>query len=100
VATFSESCKYGFNCKNGLRCGRKHPDDEVKFFKMNEGKGARQYKSKPCDYFINRRACLKGKTEVAPMCSYYHSIDEARCYQCKIYGGEVGHAATECPVPD
>jgi NYN domain len=98
VVTFSENCKYGFNCNNGLRCGRMHSDDEVKFFKMNEGNGARSYKSKPCDHFINRRACLKGKADIAPMCSWYHSIAEARCYQCKKHGGEIGHAATDCPM--
>jgi len=98
VGTLSEMCKYSFNCNNGQRCRRKHSTDEEAFFKMNEGNGARGYKSKPCDRYINRHACPKGRTDKAPMCTYYHSLGEARCYQCQRYDGFVGHAATECPT--
>jgi hypothetical protein len=98
IPTYSECCKYGYTCIHGQRCGRQHSKDEEKFFKMNEGKGTRGYKSKPCDNFFNRHSCHRGSASLAPMCSYYHSVDESRCYQCKRYGGQVGHAATECPL--
>lgn len=93
--TYTEICRYSFNCNKGLRCGRIHTQDEVKFFKENEGNGARRYKSIPCIYYI-KRMCLKGKTDLAPMCPYYHTVAEARCYQCKRMGGEIGHAASDC----
>jgi len=100
IATFSARCKYSFNCNKGSNCGYTHTDDERKFFKSNGGQGARGYKSKPCHYHFKqyqRGSCKKGRTGKEPLCPYYHSIAEARCYECQKYGGEVGHPITKCP---
>jgi len=70
---------------------------EIEYFKYNNEKGItniRRYKSKPC-YHFPRHSCRAGDFEIAPLCPYYHSEEEARCYYCESIGGKVGHPGTE-----
>jgi len=92
VPKYSTACPFEFSCTNGVHCKHTHTQAERRFFKANGGKGHKGYKSKPCRYHYEKnRSCKRDPKE----CSYYHSIDEARCYVCKtnnrVYIGHASH---------
>ena len=90
---YSTRCTHEFRCFNGTRCDYTHAPEEVAFFKANNGKGCKGYKSKPCTFHWRDRGCKHGKDK-ATVCSYYHSEAEARCNLCKNEKLEyIGHAA-------
>jgi len=95
--TSSVPCKYSFNCNHALCCKKKHSKLEREFFRHYEQQGLVKkgyYKSKPCYGYIKRN-CNTGNREISPCCSFYHSLEESRCYYCTSFSGELGHQATQ-----
>ena len=89
-------CKKSFTCTFPWSCGGRHSDDEMKFFKHNNDKGVKGYKSKPCVDHLSkdRKAVCKHESD-SLLCPYYHTQAEARCYKCR----RIGHSANceNCP---
>ena len=91
---YSTPCQYEFSCLKGRHCDYKHTQEQVDFFKANDGKGRMGYKSKPCRYHYANRSCKNGPKNKTPNCVYYHSEEEARCYVCKTNNLKyIGHAS-------
>ena len=90
---YSTPCQYEFSCFKGKRCEHRHTKEQKNFFAANGGKGRRGYKSKPCDFYFVKGDCNHGRRK-ASNCAYYHSKEEARCYECKNNGLDyIGHAS-------
>ncbi len=85
---FSSVCVYGFRCQNAGKCTRGHTDKEKEYFKVESLPAKRYvYKTKLC-YHNNCKFAKK-----AYLCSFAHSLQEARCVKCD----EVGlHWTDEC----
>lgn len=78
---FSSSCAFGFKCSNGARCPRVHSDEEKEYFKIETSPARRyNYKTKLC-YHGNCKYAKKGH-----LCSFAHSLSEARCVLCDAIG--------------
>ena len=88
---FSDKCKYSFCCINGSKCKYTHADEERKFFKNNNGKGQKGYKTDVCKHFELVR-CYKQQDPV--LCPYAHGMGDVRCYTCNTIGA---HFADDCP---
>ena len=80
---YSTPCHYEFSCLKGRRCDYTHSQEQIDFFKANDGKGRKGYKSKPCFYHYRNRSCQHGSKDQVLECAYYHSPKKARCYVCK-----------------
>ena len=83
----TQECPYKFNCIDGLSCGQKHNDDEVKFFASNNVNPYR--KVQLCRYFADGD-CLETKED----CPYAHGEEDAWCLSCK----SNGHFTDNCNV--
>lgn len=89
---FSSVCAYGFRCYDAARCARVHTDQEKEYFKIETLPAKRfVYKTKLC-YHNN---CKFAKR--AYLCSFAHSVDEARCVKCDVVGL---HWTDECTKRD
>ena len=75
---------YSFTCDDGNNCVKSHAEDEKRFFRSNNGKGIRGYKSKPCW----KKSCRYEDDSL--LCSYAHNNKEARCYVCQRKGHYLG----------
>lgn len=87
---FSTNCAFGFRCSNGVKCSRVHTDEEKEYFKVETLPPKRyNYKTKLC-YHGNCKFAKK-----AYLCSFAHSLQEARCVICDVVGS---HWTDKCPV--
>ena len=84
---YSELCDYKVNCKYGLKCRKKHTDNEKSFFRMNHGQGNPLRKVKLCTHYPN---CKKEPKE----CHYAHGEEDAWCLTCR---DMCGHFTDNCP---
>lgn len=86
---YSSVCVYGFRCNAGAKCARVHTDQEKEYFKIEILPARRYlYKTKLC-YHTNCKFARKSY-----LCSFSHSIEEARCVECDAVGL---HWADKCP---
>lgn len=78
---FSSICAYGFRCCNAAKCARGHTDQEKEYFKIEILPTKRyNYKTKLCYHSY----CKFAKQTY--LCSFAHSLQEARCFKCDKVG--------------
>lgn len=78
---FSSSCSYGYRCSNANKCKHSHTDKEKEYFKVEQSPAKRfNYKTKLC-YLSNCK--FRNRTH---LCSFAHSLQEARCAKCQDIG--------------
>ena len=86
-ATSAPQCWYGYRCRDGTMCNRRHTPDQMAFFRRFDGACPRNYKTALCN-----RGDQCYHVANTDRCAYAHGEQDFLCTIC----WQTGHIARTC----